>query len=308
MKIKSQGFAIVNTNTNMQVTEIFDYFMKQSIHQIKRSDYDRQILVQDDDLYYSGLVLTYKNLRKNCLSKLKNGQFEIKVEDLKGDDKLVGFNFFCIKKSSMKGLYLYYRGSCSLNSLFSSWQTYSNFVIRRKIRQEVATLGKKPDKALVESIYKKYDQRLEFRIIIDKASLVSMLSAFNEIKSATFKYDTVDFKESELIGVEQYTRNTEITFNISDNYKNKVGQIAGSLNQMITKIPGITKGVVSVVDSAKNERLVDLINSPCFFNEYDFDTIAQHVDGLKNDNYISNPIITLIKDEIENGRKKHEFN
>ncbi|MCS0534223.1 MULTISPECIES: hypothetical protein [Citrobacter freundii complex] len=308
MKIKSQGFAIINSNANIKMSDIFDYFIKQSTHEIKRADYDRQILVKDDGKYYSGLVLTYKNQKKNCLSKVKNGQFEIKIEDLKGDNKLVNFNFFCINKKSMKGLYLYYRGSCSLNSLFSSWQSYSNFTIRKKIRLETTALGKKPDKKLVEAIHKKYEQRLEFRVIIDKANLISMLSAFNEIKSATFRYDSVDFTDSEMIGVEQFTRNTEVTFNISDNNKSRVGQIANSIDQMVKNVSGITKGVVSVVDHNKNERLVDLINSPCFFNEYDFDTIAQHVDGLKNDNYTTNAIISIIKDEIENGSKKNEFN
>lgn len=135
-----------------------------------------------------------------------------------------------------------------------------------------------------------------------------MLTAFNEIKSATFRYDSVDFKESEMIGVEQFTRNTEVTFNISDNNKPKVRQIANSIDHMISNISGITKGVVSVVDHSKNERLVDLINSPCYFSEYDFDTLAQHVNGLTNDNYINNAIIAIIKDEIENGSKKNEFN
>lgn len=278
------------------------------MHEIKRADYDRQILLSEDGDYYSGLVLTYKNQKRNCLSTLNNGQFEIKVEDIQGDNKLVSFNFFCINKTTFKGLYLYYRGSCSLNSLFSSWQTYSNFAIRRKIKNEIISLGKKPDKIKVEHIHEKYKKRLEFKVIIDKSSLISMLSTFNEIKSATFRYDTVDFTESEMIGVEQFTRNTEVTFNISDDNKSKVRQIASSLDQMVNNISGITKGVVSAVDHSKNERMIDLINSPCYFNEYDFDTIAQHVNGLNNNNYVNNAIINMIKDEMTNGRKKHEFN
>lgn len=308
MKIRSQGFAIINQNSNIQLTDIIDYFIKQSTHEFKRADFDRQILLNDDGKYYSGLVLTFKNQKKNCLSTVKDGKFEIKVEDLKGDDKLVNFNFFCINKKTLKGLYLYYRGSCSLNSLFSHWQSYSNFVIRKKIREEISALGKKPDQSKVEAINKKYETRLEFKVIIDKSSLISMLTAFSEIKSAAFRFDSVDFRSSEMIGVEQFTRNTEVTFNISDNDKSKVGQIASSVNQMVNNVKGITKGVVTVVDHQKNERLIDLINSPCFFAEYDFDTLAQHVNGLKNDNYVKNAIISLIKDEMENGNKKNEFN
>ncbi len=307
MKIKSQGFAIVNNNPHLQVTDIINYFISRSTHEIKKTDYDRQILLSEDGNYYSGLVLTFKNQKKNCLSSIKDGKFQIKVEDIKGDDKLVNFNFYCINKTSLKGLYLYYRGSCSLNSLFSSWQSYSNFVFRKTIRAEISALGKKPDQVKVDEIHKKYEPRLDFKIIIDKTNLVAMLNAFKEIKSATFRFDSVDFSDAEMIGVEQHTRNTEVTFNISDNDKTKVAQVADSINGMVTAIKGITKGVVTVADQFKNERLIDLLNSPCYFSEYEFDDLAAHVNGLTNDNYINNAIINIIKDEMENGGKKHEF-
>lgn len=307
MKIKSQGFAIVNNNPNIQITEIIDYFIKQSTHEIKRADYNRQVLLAEDGDYFTGLVLTFKNQKKNCFSTFKEGQFEIKVEDLKGEDKLVNFNFFCINRKSLKGLYLYYRGSCSLNSLFSSWQTYSNFVIRKKMRNEIALLGKKPQQADIDAINKKYENRLEFKVLVDKSNLVTMLTAFKEIKSATFRFDTVDFTEAEMIGVEQYTRNTEITFNISDSDRSKVAQVASSINQVYTAMKGISKGVVTVADHFKNERLIDMINSPCFFAEYEFDDLAVYVNGLKNDNYLTNAIIAIIKNEMEHGGKKNEF-
>lgn len=307
MKIKSQGFAMKNLNSNVQVREIVDYFIQQSMHELKRKDYNRQILLKEDGNYYTGLVLTFKNHKKNCLSEIKNGVFKVKVEDLKTDDKLVSFNFFCINKTSFKGLYLYYRGSCSLNSLFSQWQSYSNYLFRKKCREEIKSLGKNPEQAKLDEVNSKYEQRVEFSILIDHNDLLSILNGFNEIKSAAFKFDSVEFKESEMMGVEQFTRNTEVIFNISDNNKNKVQQVAGELKQVFDNIAGITKGIVRAVDHHKNERIIDLLNSPSFFSEYDFDELAAHVDGLNNENYSSNPIIDIIKDEMSNGVKRNEF-
>ncbi|EOV8836486.1 hypothetical protein ACNY9Y_001399 [Cronobacter dublinensis] len=175
------------------------------------------------------------------------------------------------------------------------------------MREEIKALGKKQDETKIERIREKYKSRLEFKILIDKTNLLNMLQSFNEIKSAAFKFDSVDFKEAEMIGVEQFTRNTEVVFNISDDNKGKVQQVAAGVEQLFNKISGIKKGVVTAVDHDKNERFIDLINSPCFFKEYEFDTLAQHVDGLKNDNYINNEIVCIIKDEIENGSKKNEF-
>lgn len=307
MKIKSQGFSIINKNKHVQTSDIIDFLIKKSGHEIQRTDYNRQILLEEDGNYYTGLVLTFKNQKKNCLSKINKGLFEIKVEELTGDDKLVSFNFFCLNKKSLKGLYLYYRGSCSLNSLFSTWQTYSNQHFRGLIKNDMVSLGKSPSQAKVDAVNEKYKDRLEFKIIVDTAGLMNMIDSFKEIKSAAFRFDSVDFTESEMIGVESFTRNTEVIFNISDNDKTKVQQVASGIQDLYSNIKGITKGVVTAVDYNKNDRLIDLLNSPCFFQEYEFDELAAHVNGVKNDNFSKNPIVVIIKDEIETGAKKNEF-
>lgn len=307
MKIRSIGFSVTNKNTAVPTKDLLDYLILKSTHEIERIDYNRQILLTEENNYYTGLVLTYKNQRKNCLSKIQNGKFTIKVEDILSDDKLVSFNFFCINKKSLKGLYLSYRGSCSINSLFSSWQSYSSQLIKKNMRKELKALPQPKDNVKVNAIHKKYDGGLEFSIIIEKSGLSDLLKSFNEIKSASFRFDSIDFTSTEMIGVEQFTRNTEVTFNISDSDKPKVQQIGASIGQVFKNLPGISKGVVTAVDHNKNERLIDLINSPCFFSEYDFDTIAAEVNGLNNDNYTSNAIIDIIKKEMEHGNQKNEF-
>jgi hypothetical protein len=60
---------------------------------VNYSDYSRKILISEEQNYFIGLVLTFKNQRKNCLSRIDNGRFTIKVEDLQGEDKIVNFNF-----------------------------------------------------------------------------------------------------------------------------------------------------------------------------------------------------------------------
>lgn len=49
------------------------------------------------------------------------------------------------------------------------------------------------------------------------------------------------------------------------------------------------------------------MNCPTFFESYDFDTIAEKVDGLTSDNYTTNPIFGMIKDEILNGANRYAF-
>ncbi|CFQ72452.1 hypothetical protein [Yersinia similis] len=146
MQVKSIGFSIENENPHITSEQILNHLISHSDNEIRRLDYVRKILISDDDEFYTGLVLTFKNQKKNCKSTVKNGQFVVKVEDLKGDEKLVNFNFFCLKKETMKGLYLYYHGSCTLNTLFSQLQTNSNEYIRKLESDEIKSLGEKPSK------------------------------------------------------------------------------------------------------------------------------------------------------------------
>ncbi|WP_262033873.1 hypothetical protein [Serratia liquefaciens] len=308
MKVKSIGFSIENKNKNISNDDIFKNIIACSNINIERTDYVRKIMVVDDNKYYTGLVLTLKNQKKNPKSTMKDGKFEVKVEDLQGDEKLVAFNFFSLKKSTLKGLYLYYFGSCSLNSLFSNLQTTTNNHIRNLAREEILLLGKNPPVKEVAKINEKYNDRVDFGVIIDKTNLEAMIASYKTIKSATFRFDSIDFKQTELKGVEQYARNTDLIFNIETVDRTKTVPIARQVKDIIKSVPGITKGKVVVTDYENNERIIDFFNCPTFFDEFDFDEMANKVDGLTNDNFHANEIIKLIKDQIENGKHKSEFN
>lgn len=307
MRIKGNGFSISTSNANIDLLEVIRNFMTSNDQIINRADFSRRILINEEEHYFIGLVLTFKNQRKNCLSKIENGRFSIKVEDLQGDDKLVNFNFFCINKQSFKGLYLYYRGSCSLNSLFSKWQSQSNRLIRRKVSNEKKALGKTATQLQKDAIDYKYLQRISYNILVDRNDLVTTLASFRSIKAAGFRFDTIDFNSLELRGVEQFTRNTEVTFNIDEADRTKVRPIADHIGQICRNVQHITKGRIQAIDHDGNERIVDLINSPSYFIEYEFDDMAEHVNGLTDDTFATNPIIGIIKSEMETGAKRHEF-
>ncbi|NBJ36901.1 hypothetical protein GE191_24930 [Serratia fonticola] len=309
MNIKSIGFSIENYNNNISTNDIFSHLIKCSDNEVKRTDYVRKILISDDKAYYTGLVLTFKNQKKNCKSTVKDGKFVVKVEDLKGDEKLVHFNFFCLKKSSLKGLYLYYHGSCSLNMLFSHLQTSSNEYIRRIQEDEIKALGDKPSHKQIQLINKKYSERLNFSVILNKGNLEKILSDFKEIKSATFRFSSIDFKQAEMVATEAYTKNTDITFNIEATERKRTSPIARRVNAVLKALGGsITKGKVVATDYSNTEKTVDFFNCPTFFDIYDFDEMANKVDGLTNDNFTTNSIVSIIKEQIITGKNKNEFN
>ncbi|EOT2783498.1 hypothetical protein ACNDV7_005351, partial [Escherichia coli] len=140
MKVRSIGFTINNNNKNINTVDVMNAFINASNREHSRTDYTRKILISDVNDFYYGLVVTFRNQKKNCKSQFVDGKFQLKIEDLQGSDKLANFNFFLIKKSNLSGLYMYHHGSCSLNTLFSHLETISNEFIRNQNKEEIKNL------------------------------------------------------------------------------------------------------------------------------------------------------------------------
>ncbi|WP_370611796.1 hypothetical protein [Klebsiella aerogenes] len=307
MKVKSLGFSISNTNPHVSTPDAMLALIESSNRVHHRTDYSRQILITDDKDFYSGLVVTFRNQKKNCKSNLKDGKFKLTVENLTGGDKLASFNFFCICKTSMKGLYMYHHGSCSLNGLFTHLQTVSNEFIRKLCDEEMKALGPKPSHKNKVAINKKYNDRFSFILITNKKDIGDILREFKEIKHASFKFDYLDFKDGSMTALEAFSNSTEINFNIEPSDRQKIVALSQSLSDVYKKLPGINKAKVTAIDHLNNEKIIDFMICPTFFETYEFDFIADMVDGITNDNYTTSKVFDIIKEEIINGKNKNVF-
>jgi len=308
MKVKSIGFEIKNPNPNINISDVMTMFMNSSSRVHSYADFSRQILMAEKDDYYIGLVLTYKNQKKNLKSTINRGNFKLKVEDLKSDEKIVTFNFFCLKKSNLKGLYLYHHASCSVSSLFSNFQTLSNEYIRRKNKEELASLGQKASKEEKNAVNEKYNDRLDYKIILTQDSIEELLADFKKIKSACFRFTHIGFSEAPMLAIEEETKNIDVNFSIAPESRTRTDRLARKISGAYHSVKNIVKAKVVAVDYQDNERFIDILNCPTFFDEYDFDFIAEKVDGLANDNYTDNEVVGIIIDQIETGKNSDVFN
>lgn len=308
MQVKSLGFSITNENENINTIDVMNAFIKASSRKQDRADYTRRMLITEVNNFYYGLVVTFKNKKKNCMSKFIDGKFQLKVADLQGDEKLTTFNLFLLKKSNLRGLYMYHHGSCSLNALFSHLQTVSNEFIRNQNAEDIAKLGDKPKQKEVTAINKKYKKRFSFSIMTSKEDIKDILVQFKEIKKASFKFDYIDFKGGPMTPLEAFANSTTIDMSINPEDKYKVGQLSQAMSDTFDAMKtGISKARVTAVDHSGIEKIIDFMDCPAFFESYDFDVIAEKINGLTNDNYTSNPVFDIIKDEILNGTNKNAF-
>ncbi|EHL1006686.1 TPA: hypothetical protein ACNRMC_004550, partial [Escherichia coli] len=274
MKVRSIGFTINNNNKNINTVDVMNAFINASNREHSRTDYTRKILISDVNDFYYGLVVTFRNQKKNCKSQFVDGKFQLKIEDLQGSDKLANFNFFLIKKSNLSGLYMYHHGSCSLNTLFSHLETISNEFIRNQNKEEIKKLGDKPKQKEVTAINKKYKERLTFSLMTNKNNIQSVLCQFKEIKSTSFKFNYIDFKGGPMTALEQFVNTTTIDMNFNSSDRTKVQQLSQNLSNIYNSMSGVAKAQVIAVNHAGIEKTIDFMNCPVFFETYDFDIIA----------------------------------
>ena len=81
MKVRSIGFTINNNNKNINTVDVMNAFINASNREHSRTDYTRKILISDVNDFYYGLVVTFRNQKKNCKSHLLmvNSSLKLKI-------------------------------------------------------------------------------------------------------------------------------------------------------------------------------------------------------------------------------------
>jgi hypothetical protein len=65
--------------------------------------------------YWSGIILSVRDQKKMCILTDSEEGFEISARDLEANTNLVDINLFLLNMDTRRGLYMYYKGSISLN-------------------------------------------------------------------------------------------------------------------------------------------------------------------------------------------------
>lgn len=107
-----------------------------------------------------------------------------------------------------------------------------------------------------------------------------------------------------MTALEQFVNTTTIDMNFNSSDRTKVQQLSQNLSNIYNSMSGVAKAQVIAVNHAGIEKTIDFMNCPVFFETYDFDIIADKVNGLTNDNYTTNPVFDMIKEEMLNGTNK----
>ncbi|QSX37621.1 P-loop NTPase family protein [Shewanella sedimentimangrovi] len=310
MDVKCLGFSVTVDNSAVGLNELFSFFENEGCiiddeHLNQRRFYIDSV---HNNNYYTGLVVTVKDQKKFCRLSDKNGNITIKVENLKGSEKLLEFNFFIVDKITGLGLYQHYHQSCSLNVFGQYLKKYHKILRNTKSESEISILEHKKGRSLNEAqrakIRSKYRAKLTFAPLVRQEKLEEILNEFKKIKSFEFEYQylTNDIRKATPLSKYVKRKREKLTFVSGSG----VNVLANAISSFVDSEEA-KSGRVFVEDYDGETFPLKIYNMPDCFGVEDFDALATKLNGLEVDRFHEHKYIKELISIIESEDYEHIF-
>ncbi|MSE16444.1 hypothetical protein GKC49_15395 [Pantoea agglomerans] len=307
MKVRRIGVSLKNNNKTIRFSDFINYMISFNGERMGFEGGERFFLFNEDESFFSGVVLSFKDQRRDCRARFQDGQFTIHTADILDDEKLIDFNFFAIKKDSLKGLYEYYHNSCSVHVLFALLRNKFNLLKADKISEYIAdniALGRERAEAKGKRVY---TGRLSTLILVDDRDIPTVLAEYEKVKKIEMLFDAQQFAIGHAVALQRSSREVKVSYNITNSEQSNIERLSQGVVELAESV-GFKKGSVSTVDGDDVERTISILNCPKRLGECDFETLAHRIDGLTVDNFHENEILVELKREINEGEYRALFN
>lgn len=281
MLVTSFGVSIKAGNKHVTVEDLFKLMELDNGKEDKTKELIRRFYIDtiSDPEFYLGLVVTVKDQRRFLELVSDATKFKIKVNNIRGANKLMEFNFFIINKKNGLGVYQYYHSSCSPQTfgsyLVSRYRTLSN-ALRDDAIAKLHNQGKHSLK-LEKSIRSSHRHGLDFSLLVRPEDIETILTNYKKIKSFNYEFVSlqaaVDFA-SPLSGLVK-----KVTERVTFDPKVEKRLIAQGISKMMSRVKSSTARV-GVVDDEDVPLSIRLLRIPDHFGEQDFDLLAEALDEL----------------------------
>ena len=299
MKVYTNPIHVISSTFNrISATDFFDGLCNGSIEgfDYSNNDIDRASRFEEDDDVYAALFLTAKKRDGVCRIKKTDGH-AILIKDVVKPD--VGeFNLLMIKKESLKGVYIHYRGGFSPSSLKSASKTLFAKATREKYKT------------------KKNNEKFEIANIITSADLVKKIKEFSKVSHINMRFSHKNFgKASKFLplsgkGLGDKSLNIGISFRV-DNIIDRLGVVDQGVVEDLEEI--INEDLCSSM-SIKGEladlSAVDTINileTVGHINIEEFDDVLELIHECDFYNFMESKIFLQTKDLIMTGNNRRLF-
>ncbi len=273
MKVKLHGVEF-RTGSQVPLGVFLDHLVENPIKGYEFGGFKRFVYVQSKDGYYSGLVITTKDIRQFIELMEKDGEIEINSRDVSPNSELAEFNFFIVNSKTGRGLYQHYYHSCALNTL--------GFMFRKKFAEfsksicnkELEAAKKEKDK---KAIKEKYNDTFDWNYICKKENFEKLLINMARVKSFDFTVATLNVDEPSL------TPLSGMASRVSQSYGfDKQSSLSSVVSAIKKAVAGklFDKAKLVGEDQYGEQQVIYLEDNLEVFAEFEFDEIAEKMKSL----------------------------
>ncbi|WP_406611387.1 hypothetical protein [Agarivorans sp. JK6] len=294
MEVKCLGFSVSVDGGCVSLSELFTFFENEGCVVDANESNQRRFYFDTNshDDYFKGLVVTVKDQKKFCRLTNENGGFQILVDNLQGDDKLLEFNFLIIHKVTGLGLYQHYYQSCSMNVFGKYLKRYHHQLKKALGDAEISTQATLEGSPLTEGrkqrIRKQFSGQLKFAPLVRQENLEAILKEYRKIKSFEFEYAYLDHEVRAATPLSGFvSRKIEkLSFLGDTSFKNSIAKAISAF----TAGGAPKRGKVIVEDYDGESIPIKIFDMPDCFGVEDFDKLAAKLHGLDVDYFYSHEI------------------
>jgi len=303
--VKNYGISFSTKKSDISLASFFDSLAGIDIDFPIRTDSARKIIIDHDQKYIYGTVITIKNQKKFTSLVGKGSNLEIKVSDLATLEKIAEFNFLLINKENGLGIYQYHHGSCTAPNFGSMITTLYRRELETKRNAEILALGGRDSvpKKQLKAINSRFFHGIEFDMIVQSKDIEKVLAKYKAIRS--FKYEISSLEaslnsESPLQGlIEKVRHHVSFDSSVDSNL------IISGIRDMIPTIKQATARV-EVLDDQDEPVSLKVMDVPANYGEISYDDFINKLLTLKTTDIKTCSLFQDIKEKCEKDYK-HVF-
>lgn len=294
--VKNYGFSFSTDDSYIDRNEFFQSIVGQNLTFPMSSGNNRQIILDSDDGFFYGVVITIKNQRQYAsLISGKNG-FSVKITSLAQLEKIAEFNFFIINKKNGFGLYQHHFGACTLPNFASMMtSTYRRRLAFEKENQ-IRALGDDAPKKQVVAINSKFFPGLKFQMLIQERDIEKVLNAYKNILSFKYEVASVESHLNDAVPLQGLVSKSvhQVRFDVGVD-KSRIVQGISLMMPIVRE----RTARVEVLDDEDEPLSLKIMNVPVNYGELDYGSYMLGVGGFQLNNLKGCALFKSLKHKIE---------
>lgn len=184
---KNYGFSFSAQKSDIELNSFLSSLVGANVEFAIKSGNVRRIILDSDDKFFYGVVITIKNQKRFASLVSDKGEMKVKISELADLEKIAEFNFLVINKLNGFGLYQYHYGACTLPNFASMITSLYRRQLEAKRKVELDALAEDAPQKQIKAVNSRFFHGMVFEMLVQSRDIEKVLAKYKEIRS--FKYE-----------------------------------------------------------------------------------------------------------------------